>query len=147
MGTIYRSARLDVPADAAAEFLERFAAAEVHVFSLSQGERLDGDDRIVAQADGSELVERNVTVDRARRRVVYTVPGLSGVEHHQAEMRIDLDARGAVTLVWTIDFLPHRLADERGELYDRLFAELITAACGYAAARAERLDPAVDRGR
>jgi hypothetical protein len=118
----------------AAEFLERFAAAEVHVFSLSHGERLVGDDRIVTLADGSELVERNVTVDPARRRVVYTVPGLSGAEHHQAEMRIDLDEQGAVTLVWTIDFLPHRLADERGELYDRLFAELIAAARAYAAA-------------
>jgi hypothetical protein len=118
----------------AAEFLERFAAAEVHVFSLSHGERLVGDDRIITLADGSDLVERNVTVDPARRRVVYTVPGLSGAEHHHAEMRIDLDEQGVVTLVWTIDFLPHRLADERGELYDRLFAELIAAARAYAAA-------------
>lgn len=136
MATIYRSARVDVPADVATDFLLAFADAEVHVFSVVKGERLEGDDRIITRFDGSELVEHNVTVDAARRRVVYTVPDLAEVTHHQAEMRVGVDATGAVTLVWTIDFLPHRLATERSDSYDQLFAELIAAMERFAADRA-----------
>jgi hypothetical protein len=136
MATIYQSARVDVPADVATDFLLAFADAEVHVFSMVKGERLEGDDRIITRFDGSELVEHNVTVDPARRRVVYTVPDMAEVTHHQAEMRVDLDAHGTVTLAWTIDFLPHRLAAERTGTYNQLFVELIAAMERFAADRA-----------
>lgn len=135
MGSIYRSAPLAVPANVAGDFLQRFAHAQAHVFSVATGERMEGEDRIVSQADGREIVERNVTVDAERRRVAYTVPGLNGAEHHHAEMRVE-DRDGVAWLFWTIDYLPHRLADEREGLYDGLFAELVAAVNTYAAATA-----------
>jgi hypothetical protein len=127
VASIYRVATLEVSPEVAGDYLERFAYARAHVFSMATGERMEGDARIVTQADGSEIVELNVTVDPVRRRVAYTVPGLNGAEHHHAEMRVDVDADGSARLSWTIDYLPHHLAEEREELYDGLFAELLAA--------------------
>jgi hypothetical protein len=127
MATIYRSAELTVPADVAWRFLDRYTRSEVHIFANCVSERQVDDFRVVVTADGMELWEQNITVDAARRRAVYTVPGIPGVKHHQAEMRIDVDADGAATLVWITDLLPHDLADTLGPVYDTLFADLLAA--------------------
>jgi hypothetical protein len=127
MATIYRSAELTVPADVAWRFLDRYTRSEVHVFANCVSERQVDDFRVVVTADGMELWEQNITVDVERRRAVYTVPGIPGVKHHQAEMRIDVDPDGVVTLVWITDLLPHELADTLSPVYDTLFADLLSA--------------------
>ena len=55
------------------------------------------------------------------------IRGEAGVQHHQAEMRVDVDADGAATLVWITDLLPHELADALAPVYDTLFADLLAA--------------------
>jgi hypothetical protein len=127
MATIYRSAALTVPGDVAWRFLDRYTRSEVHVFANCVSERQVDDFRVVITSDGMELWEQNITVDGERRRAVYTVPGIPGVTHHQAEMRIDVDPDGAATLVWITDLLPHELADALGPVYDTLFADLLAA--------------------
>ncbi|MCD4524249.1 SRPBCC family protein [Nocardioides sp. cx-173] len=127
MAGITHSERLSVPPSAAWGFVERYTRSEVHIFSSCVGERQDGEYRIVTLADGSEVAERNVTVDPERMRAVYTVPGLLGAEHHHAEMRILEDTDGGATLTWTIDVLPHELADRLGDTYAVLFGELVEA--------------------
>lgn len=127
LSSIYRSADLDVSADAAWDFIERYTRSEVHVFSLCVAERQEAEYRVVTLADGREVWERNVTVDPAHRRATYTVPGLNGAEHHQAEMRVEVGQHGKARLIWVTDYLPHEIAEERVTSYDTLFAELVTA--------------------
>jgi len=127
MATIHHSAPLRVPADVAWDFLDRYTRSEVHVFSACVGERQDRDDRVVTLADGTEIRERNVTVDADHMRAVYTVPGLLGAEHHQAEMCVIDDGHGGATLVWCTDVLPHALAEPLRDVYAGMFEELLDA--------------------
>lgn len=131
MASIYHAVQLDVSADAAWDFLDRYTRSEVHVFSVCVAERSEGECRVVTLADGQEIWERNVTVDPAHRRASYTVLGLDGVEHHQAEMRIELDRDGSVTLIWVTDFLPHEIAGQYAENYAALFDELVAAVAAH----------------
>ncbi|MEV2242264.1 SRPBCC family protein [Micromonospora sp. NPDC049891] len=127
MATIYHEAKLTVTADVAWDFLDRYTRSEVHVFSACTSERQEDDYRVVTLADGTEIRERNVTVDPVRMRAVYAIPGFPGAEHHQAEMRVLADGDGAATLVWTTDILPHELVEHLGETYGVMFGELVTA--------------------
>jgi len=135
MATIYRSTRLDVDADSAWDFIERYTRAEVHVFSNCVSERLEGEYRVVVTDDGSEIWERNVTVDPEHRRSVYTIPDFPGAEHHQAEMRIVPDGDGAV-LHWTTDLVPDAVAQAMEPIYDRMFSDLVSAITHGAGSRA-----------
>ena len=127
MGSIYHSARLDVPADVAWDYLDRFTRAEVIPFSSAAAGRREGEHRVVTMPGGHEIWERNVTVDPVRRRTSYTIVGLPGVDHHHAELRIDIATDDAAILVWVTDYLPHELADQRAPGYAAMFDELVTA--------------------
>lgn len=127
MASIHRSSTLDVPLEVAWDFLERYQRSEVHVFSMAAAERQEGEFRIVTLHDGQELFERIVTTDPVNYRAVYTVPGLNGYEHHQAEMRLDVAPDGSTRLTWTTDALPAGALDGREERYDVLFGELVAA--------------------
>ncbi|AEB45242.1 MULTISPECIES: hypothetical protein [Micromonospora] len=131
MGTIHHEATLTVPADVAWDFLDRYTRAEVHIFSACVGERQQDDHRVVTLIDGTELWERNVTVDPQRRRAVYAIPGFPGAEHHQAEMRVLTDDNGTATLLWTTDILPHSLAAHLSDTYAVMFSELLAAVNGH----------------
>jgi Polyketide cyclase / dehydrase and lipid transport len=130
LATLFYSALLNVGASMAWDFIERYSRSEVHIFSVCVGERQEGDTRIVELADGSEVRERNVTVDAARMRAVYTVPGLPGVEHHQAEMRVVEEGDGTARLEWCTDVLPHDYADLLRDVYAPMFEEMIGAVNG-----------------
>jgi Polyketide cyclase / dehydrase and lipid transport len=129
VASIYLSARLDVPADVAWDYLDRFTRAEVIPFSSAVAGRREGEHRVVTMPGGHEIWERNITVDPLHRRTSYTITGLPGVDHHHAELRIDTAATdtAAATLVWVTDYLPHELADQRAPGYAAMFDELIAA--------------------
>jgi hypothetical protein len=127
MATLYYASPVRVPAEVAWDFLVRYSRSEVHVFSACRSERQEGDCRVVTLTDGSEVRERNITVDGERRRAVYTVPGLLGAEHHQAEMRVEQSPDGDPVLVWCTDVLPDQVATRLEEMYAGLFAELVEA--------------------
>ena len=127
MGSIYHSEKLDVPADVAWDYLDRFSRAEVLPFSSSAAGRREGEYRVITMPGGQEIRERIVTVDPVRRRTSYTITGLNDAEHHHAEMRVDVDSDNKVTLVWVTDYLPHELAEQRAAGYAVLFGELVAA--------------------
>lgn len=127
MATIFYAAPLQVAPAAAWDVLDRYTRSEVHVFSACVTERQEGDCRVVTLEDGSEIRERNVTVDSERMRAVYTVPGLMGTEHHQAEMRVVREPGGGAALEWCTDVLPHELAELLREPYAAMFGELVDA--------------------
>lgn len=134
MGSIHFEARLDVPADVAWDFLERYTRSEVHVFSSCVAERREGEYRVVTLANGQEVWERNVTVDPAHRRASYTISELNGAAHHHAEMRVDVRSGDEVTLVWVTDYLPHQIADQSAAVYAVLFEELVAAVTAHGTA-------------
>ena len=109
------------------DFLDRYSRSEVHAFSVCVGERQEGNVRVVTLGDGSEVREENVTVDPERMRAVYTVPGLLGADHHQAEMRVVSDTDGGAILEWSTDIAPDELAELLREPYATMFAELVDA--------------------
>jgi hypothetical protein len=127
MGSIYYAAPLDVPADVAWDYLDRFSRAEVLPFSSPVAGRREGEYRVVTMPGGQEIWERNVTVDPVHRRTSYSIQGRGHAEHHHAEMRVDAGDDGAVTLVWVTDYLPHELAEQRAAGYAVLFGELVAA--------------------
>jgi hypothetical protein len=101
------------------------------MFSVCVGERQEAETRIVELADGTEVRERIITVDPTRMRAVYTVPGLPGVEHHQAEMRVLEDSDRTARLEWCTDVLPHEYAEQLRRVYAPMFAEMVTAVNGH----------------
>ena len=127
MGSIYYVEKIDVPADVAWDYLDRFARAEVLPFSSAVAGRREGEYRVITMPGGYEVKERIVTVDPVHRRTSYTIQGLGDGGHHHAEMRIDVGADGTVTLVWLTDYLPHELAEQRAAGYAALFDELVAA--------------------
>ena len=132
MASIYCAEKLDVPADVAWDYLDRFSRAEVLPFSSSAAGRREGEYRVITMPGGQEIRERIVTIDPVRRRTSYTITGLNDAEHHHAEMRVDVDSDNKVTLVWVTDYLPHELAEQRAAGYAVLFAELVTAVNAHA---------------
>jgi hypothetical protein len=127
MGSIYYAEKLDVPAEVAWDYLDRFSRAEVLPFSSSAAGRREGEYRVITMPGGREIWERNVTVDPVHRRTSYTIQGLNDAEHHHAEMRVEAADDGAVTLVWVTDYLPHELAEQWAAGYAALFDELVAA--------------------
>jgi carbon monoxide dehydrogenase subunit G len=63
--------------------------------------------RRVTFANGTVLDEIIVTVDDARRRLVWAIKAL---EHHNGAIEVFESAEGA-RVVWTADVLPHELVD------------------------------------
>lgn len=142
MASIYRSGTVAVSPDVAWAFLEAYSRSEVHVFAAVAVERQVDDHRVVTTVDDREIWERIVTVDPAHRRASYTVSGLDGVEYHHAEMRVDTDADEATTLTWITDLIPHELAEQRGPLYDGMFAELVAAVHAFGEVATAQVEPA-----
>jgi hypothetical protein len=122
MATIYQTAELDVPADVAWEWLDRYTRSECHFFDACTDERQEGDYRVVTTIDGQEIWELNVAVDPAHRRASYTIPGLSGSTHHHASMQVFDDGDDTSTLVWVVDMVPDDVIDDEAR---RRYRELL----------------------
>ena len=108
MSTIVRE--IDIACEehrAWAELREFGAAARLFACVLTDCREACGV-RTVTFANGLVVQERLISVDDARRRIVYAVLGGS-FTHHSASMQLVASARG-VRFVWTSDFLPDDVA-------------------------------------
>jgi hypothetical protein len=72
--------------------------------------RLEEGARIVTFANGITAREEIVSVDDARRRLVYAIPG-GRFLHYQATVEVRAGDGAGSRLVWTIDLLPDAAAD------------------------------------
>src|SRR3954470_12783330 len=70
--------------------------------------RLDGDSRIVTFANGNVAQELLVTLDDARKRLVYTVIS-PRVKQHSASIQVFADGEGRSRVVWIADVLPNEI--------------------------------------
>jgi hypothetical protein len=80
--------------------------------------------RLVTFADGTVLREIIITIDDARRRLVWAIDG-APVDHHNGALQVFEDAAG-VRVVWTADVLPDALAEPFGALMQRGLAKMKT---------------------
>lgn len=71
--------------------------------------RLDGDSRLVTFANGTTVRERFVTIDDARRRLVYSVTEWL-LTHHNGTFEVLADGAESSRIVWVADILPDDLA-------------------------------------
>jgi hypothetical protein len=71
--------------------------------------KLDGDSRIVTFANGNVAQELLVTVDDARRRLVYAVVS-ERVKQHSASIQIVADGENRSRMIWITDVLPNEIA-------------------------------------
>jgi hypothetical protein len=71
--------------------------------------KLDGDSRIVTFANGNIAQELLVTMDDARKRLVYAVVS-PRVKQHSASIQVFADGEGRSRMVWIADVLPNEIA-------------------------------------
>jgi hypothetical protein len=71
--------------------------------------QLDGDSRLVTFANGTKVRERFVTIDDARRRLVYSVTEWL-LTHHNGSFEVFADGATSSRVVWVADILPDDLA-------------------------------------
>jgi hypothetical protein len=128
VGSIYLEHQLDVPAEVAWEVVDRYTRSEVHIFLFTDGERQEGDYRVVSLPDGREVWELGVSVDPDHRRASYTIPGMDGVEHHHASMQVfDDGVAGRSRIVWIADVRPDAACDALRPIYQTSFVDLVAA--------------------
>jgi Polyketide cyclase / dehydrase and lipid transport len=76
--------------------------------------RLDGNDaRIVTFANGTVLREILIDCDERQQRLAYAVIS-ERVTHYNAAVQVIGDGEARCRLIWTIDFLPHDIAQYIG---------------------------------
>lgn len=110
MASIINETALAVDAGRAWALLREVGAAHLAFPGVLRGcVREEDGVRRVTFADGTEIRERIVTVDDARRRVAYAVIG-GRFAHHSASMRIFAEGPGHSRFVWVSDFLPDQAA-------------------------------------
>lgn len=90
--------------------------------------------RIVTFANGMVIREPLVTIDEARRRLVWGAEG-GRTTHFNASVAVEAAAGGGSRVVWTADFLPHEA--------EPAIAAMMRAGAVAMAAALERLQPAV----
>lgn len=123
MATIHREAVLPAPAE------EVWAAlrdpGQVHRLfpGMLADARLEGSMRVVRFAGGMVAHERIVTIDEARRRLVYAARR-EGLLHHSAAMQVLDGGAGRARFTWTTDLLPDDLAARTEALVDQGMAAL-----------------------
>lgn len=84
--------------------------------------QLDAGGRIVTFGNGMKLREPIITVDDARRRMVWSAEG--GVTtHYNAVLQIDEDGEGA-RVQWTTDFLPDSVSEAISGMQDQGLAAM-----------------------
>jgi hypothetical protein len=116
MATIERRIDLDMDGARAWALLRDFGNADALFAGVLSGCGRMGSTRVVTFVSGFSVTERLITLDDARRRLVYSV--LDGVfALHSSSMAIE-DRVGGCTFVWTSDFIPDEAAPQVQPLVD-----------------------------
>jgi carbon monoxide dehydrogenase subunit G len=76
---------------------------------------LEGDVRTVTFFNGLKAQETLVSSDDATRRLVYAIVG-GRAKHYNATVEVAAGDGGGTRFLWTIDLLPHELAEPIGAM-------------------------------
>jgi len=109
MASVRKEFSLNVSGDRVWDALRDFGAVHTRLApGFVTDTMLDGNARIVTFANGSVAREELVTMDDARRRLVYTIRS-ERLQHHNASAEVVADGAGC-RFVWTTDVLPNEIA-------------------------------------
>jgi hypothetical protein len=110
MASIYKDIPLDARADDVWAAVRDYGAVHQRVApGFVTDCRLDGDARIVTFANGNMARELLVTMDEARKRLVYAVIS-ERVKQHSASIQIVADGENRSRMIWITDVLPNEIA-------------------------------------
>jgi hypothetical protein len=109
MASIYKDISLDANADDVWAAVRDYGAVHQRVApGFVTDCRLDGDARIVTFANGNIAQELLVTMDDARKRLVYAVIS-ERVKQHSASIQIVADGDKRSRMTWITDVLPNEI--------------------------------------
>ena len=110
MASIRKELHIGASADKVWEALADFQHVDTRLAPgfVTQSEPEGDRARIVTFANGSVVKETLVTMDEARRRLVYVVSS-ERITHHNASAEILPDGEGRCRFIWTTDVLPDAL--------------------------------------
>jgi hypothetical protein len=110
MASIHKDIPLDARADDVWAAVRDYGAVHQRVApGFVTDCKLDGDSRIVTFANGNVAQELLVTMDDARKRLVYAVVS-PRVKQHSASIQIFADGNNRSRMVWIVDVLPDEIA-------------------------------------
>jgi hypothetical protein len=109
MASIYKDIPLDARADDVWTAVRDYGAVHQRVApGFVTDCKIDGDSRIVTFANGNVAQELLVTMDDARKRLVYAVVS-ERVKQHSASIQIFADGEGRSRMAWITDVLPNEI--------------------------------------
>jgi hypothetical protein len=109
MASIYKNIPLDARPDDVWAAVRDYGAVHQRVApGFVTDCKLDGDSRIVTFANGNVAQELLVTMDDARKRLVYAVVS-ERVKQHSASIQIFADGDNRSRMVWIADVLPNEI--------------------------------------
>ena len=110
MATIYKEFTVDAPAEHVWAAIGDVGAIHSRLArDFVTDTRVEGDSRLVTFANGAVVRERIVTIDEARRRLVYSVVEWMAT-HHNGSFQVFAEGETRSRLVWIADLLPDDLA-------------------------------------
>jgi hypothetical protein len=110
MASIYKDIPLDARPDDVWAAVRDYGAVHQRVApGFVTDCKPDGDSRIVTFANGNVAQELLVTMDDARKRLVYAVVS-PRVKQHSASIQVFADGEGRSRMVWIADVLPNEIA-------------------------------------
>lgn len=113
MPTVRKDTFINVPPEQAWDAVRDAGAFHLRLVpGFTADTRMNGNERTLILADGSEVKEWIVSVDEEERRLVFAVKeGRMPLQHHNASFQILPDSQGGSQFVWITDFLPAELTE------------------------------------
>ncbi|HLL28641.1 MAG TPA: SRPBCC family protein [Xanthobacteraceae bacterium] len=116
MATIIKEILIEARADDVWDTVRDFGAVDKRLAAGFVTDcKLDGDARVVTFFNGLVAREPLVSLDEARRRLVYGASG-GRTTHYNASVQISAEGGGRTRFVWIIDLLPNELAAPIGAM-------------------------------
>ncbi len=111
MATVFKEIELNVPAETVWAALADYQNVHTRIApGFVTNSRPDGDNiRIVTFSNGSVARETLVTMDSARRRLVYFIAS-ERLSHHNASAQVVAEGPNRCRFLWTTDLLPDAIA-------------------------------------
>ncbi|MBI3399303.1 MAG: SRPBCC family protein [Deltaproteobacteria bacterium] len=123
MATIYKE--IDLPVSPEALWEKVAGVGEVHKFMpVITDCRIEDDRRFCTMADGAKLEEIVLGVDKAKRRVAYTITKSPfPFDFHSASMQVVPNGKNA-RLIWITDLKPDALAEQMESVLNQVAQSL-----------------------
>ena len=123
MASLHKEIEIAAPADQVWDALRDVGALHTRLVpGFVVDTRLEGEDRVVTFANGLVARESIISIDDARRRLVWNSTG-GRTTHYNAAVQVEPQGNGS-RLVWISDLLPHDMAGPLGAMQDQALAAM-----------------------